>query len=132
MRLKNSILLATLFAVAAVNVKIVLDTNRAYDLSMTSIKALSNEPEKEGGNSGNNNPESNNEGSGPFFYKHLLGKPKICTLYRNEHITGKIIYSEQEMSGDLGWTSSKVPGLVEKCPDKGNGCTAYSCMQTNK
>ena len=61
---------------------------------------------------------------------HVLDSIKAIKASVDE--IGKIIYSEQEMSGDLGWTSSKVPGLVEKCPDKGNGCTAYSCMQTNK
>ncbi|WP_322932358.1 hypothetical protein VCM39_00615 [Bacteroides sp. CG01] len=139
-KVKSCILLATLFTVAIVNVKIVLDTNHSYDLSMASIRTLSND-EGGDGNAGDNNPEnsnpednnpeSNNEGSGRFFYKHLLGQPKKCTLYRNEHVNGTVTISENSLGGVAGWESTRITGLVEICPNKGGGCTAYSCQQTN-
>lgn len=50
--MRNSILIAVLFVVAAVNVKVVLDMNHSYDLSMVSIETLSDiDPEHGGGGS---------------------------------------------------------------------------------
>lgn len=128
--LKKCVLLAALLAVAIVNVKIVLDTNHSYDVSMVSIRTLSNN-EGGGGNIGDNNPESNNEGSGQFYYKHLLGKPQKCTMYRNVDVNGNVTISDSSYGGNAGWESTKITGLSEVCPDKGDGCTAYSCQQTN-
>lgn len=51
-KMLNGVLLVVLFVVAAVNVKVVLDMNHSYDLSMVSIEALSgNDPENGGGGS---------------------------------------------------------------------------------
>lgn len=123
MKKKVIYVVATLVVVVAVafNVKTVLDSNHAYDLTMASIDALSE----------NGGQESNNEGSGQFFYKHLEGSPVFCTLYRYIHTNGTVVHSETEKSLGVGWTSSKVEGLKEKCPIKGNGCTVYSCQTTN-
>lgn len=113
--------------VTVLNVKTVLDANRSYDLAMTSIDALS---ENGNGESGGDS-ESNDQGSGKFYYKHLEGSPKFCTLYRNVHVSGKIEYTNKEGSLGAGWVSSKVEGLKDNCPNRGEGCTAYSCQTTN-
>ena len=117
-------------AVTVMNVKTVLEANRTYDLAMTSIDALSEDGENSG-DGGSVDQESNDEGSGMFFYKHRTGKPDYCTLYRHTHIDGTVQYSESSTSLGANWTRSKVGGLKEKCPKEGNGCTAYSCRQTN-
>lgn len=75
---------------------------------------------------------SNNEGDGTIFhYDHLLGHPQPCVMYRNVGINGKVAYSNEKLSGSLGWTSVKVTGIIETCPKKGSGCTVYSCQMTN-
>lgn len=35
--------------------------------------------------------ESNNEGSGKFFYKYLLGQPKDCIMYKHVKVDGNIL-----------------------------------------
>lgn len=113
-------------AVTVFNVKTVLDANRTYDLAMTSIDALSEDGEGENGDQ-----ESNNHGSGKFFYEHLQGRPDDCTLYRYINMNGQIIYSKDKLSLGAEWKSSKGKGLKENCPKDGNGCTAYTCQATN-
>lgn len=132
MKKKKVYVLAALvvMAVTVLNVKTVLEANRAYDVAMMSIDALS-ESDDAGNGEQSTDQESNNHGSGKFFYEHLQGSPKYCTLYRNVHANGTIVYTDKkgELSGD--WVSSEVEGLKERCPDKGSGCTAYSCQVTN-
>ena len=112
--------------IAVLNVQLVLNSNRLYKITVASLDAMANDENGE-----NTDQESNNEGSGVFFYKHLQGRPKSCTMYRNTHISGTITYTDEELSADAGWTSVKISGIVELCPDKGNGCTAYTCQFTN-
>lgn len=118
-------------AVTVFNVKTVLDANRTYDLTMTSIDALSENGG--GGNESGESPdqESNNEGSGIFFYEHREGKPAKCRIYRHVHISGSVQYSEDGSSLGLGWKATQVTGLIETCPKDGDGCTVYSCQTTN-
>lgn len=120
-------------AVTVFNVKTVLDANRNYDLAMTSIDALSEDGEGESGESGggSGDQESNEHGSGQFFYEDRKGKPDFCTLFRYIHINGQIVNAEKEQSLSAEWTLIKVEGLKDKCPKEGNGCTAYSCQSTN-
>lgn len=123
MKKKVIYVVATLVVVVAVafNVKTVLDSNHAYDLTMASIDALSE----------NGGQESNNEGSGMFFYQHLEGKPNKCTLYMHVSAAGVVVYSTDEASLGVNWTVNKTTGLEESCPKGGTGCTAYSCQKTN-
>lgn len=123
MKKKVIYVVTTIVVVVAVafNVKKVLESNHDYDLTMASIDALS----ESGGQ------ESNNEGSGIFFYQKLTGDPDFCTLFRYKHLNGEIINSETVLSLDAEWTFSQVEGVKEKCPKKGDGCTVYSCQTTN-
>jgi len=74
----------------------------------------------------------NNEGTGNiYYYQHLLGQPKECTLYKGVDINGKIVYSENEGGFGVGWTVIKISGIKETCPKSGGGCTVYSCQTTN-
>lgn len=119
-------------AVTVFNVKTVLDANRNYDLAMTSIDALSEDGEGEGGNGGESgDQESNNHGSGKFFYEHKLGSPKSCKLYRHVSAYGTVEYSTDKSGFEIGWTSTPVDGVKELCPDNGSGCTVYTCQKTN-
>ena len=111
-------------AVAVFNVITVLEANHVYDLTMTSIDALSENGDGE-------DQESNDHGSGKIFYETLRGKPDNCILYRNVHISGRIVYTEKEASLGGDWVSSKTEGMRDKCPRDGNGCTAYTCQTTN-
>jgi hypothetical protein len=74
--------------------------------------------------------ESNNSGSGIYFYQHKLGEPKECTLYKHVHVNGSVQYGTSASVG-AGWTSVEVEGIKELCPKDGNGCTVYSCHVTN-
>ena len=100
---------AVVSAVALVNVKVALDADSTNEWLASLLTFTENG--EEGG--------SNNEGSGMFFYKHRLGKPDTCKLYQYININGGII------------TSIEVQGIYEVCPLSGNGCTVYSCRQTN-
>ena len=75
--------------------------------------------------------ESNNSGSGKFYYEHLEGRPKECTLYKHYKYDGSFSISESKatMSGDIEVV--KVLGIKETCPRNGSGCTAYSCTLTD-
>lgn len=75
--------------------------------------------------------ESNNQGSGMFFYEHLLGKPDECTLYKHVKANGEVKVSETELNLGTEWTVTSLTGLKEKCPKSGGGCTVYSCRETN-
>lgn len=80
-----------------------------------------------------NEETSNNEGDGSIYhYEHLLGQPQSCVMYRNVGVNGEVSYSNEKLSGSLGWTSVKVTGIIETCPRKGSGCTVYSCQMTYK
>lgn len=109
---------AVVGAVALVNVKVALNANSTNEW-LSSLLTFTE------------NGDSNNEGSGMFFYKHLLGHPKTCTLYKYISINGDVSYSTED--GDLGinYTKIQVQGMYEECPDKGSGCTVYSCQETN-
>lgn len=128
-----------LSAVTALNVKVALDANRSYDLTMASIAAISQEgggkendgKENDGKENGKDDQESNNSGSGIFFYEHLEGRPKECPLYRNVHVDGAVTITEGTMSGAIGWSSTSIKGTKETCPKKGKGCTLFTCRSTN-
>lgn len=115
-------------AVSVLNVTIMLNTERASDTSMTSLAAIGE------GEPGENDEkiESNNKGKGKYFYKHLQGAPKECTLYK--YIKGDTILTLGERCKELkemGYIETRTTGIVELCPNKGNGCTAYSCREPN-
>ena len=54
--------LIALFTVTAINVRTVLDTNHSYDLSMTSIEAISGEGDDNENSSGGINGENDGKG----------------------------------------------------------------------
>ncbi|WP_307757467.1 hypothetical protein [uncultured Mediterranea sp.] len=114
-------------AVALVNVKVALDANEANELLMQTVLTFT----ENGGTESGGGTESNNNGGNPFFYEHRLGEPKTCTLYKYISVNGNIIISTNG-NEQLGaeYTKISLDGLYEKCPDKGNGCTVYSCRQT--
>ncbi len=110
--------------VALVNVKVVLDANRTNDLVETTLETF-------GQNTGGGQ-ESNNHGSGKFYYEHLRGRPEKCTIYRHVAANGTIIdTTDKNFNPGFNFTSYKIEGMMEVCPDDGNGCTVYSCQQTN-
>ena len=56
-----------------------------------------------------NEETSNNEGDGSIYhYEHLLGQPQSCVMYRNVGVNGEVSYSNEKLSGSLGWTSEKT------------------------
>lgn len=122
MKKKVIYVVATLVVVVAVafNVKTVLDSNHAYDLTMASIDALS----ESGGQ------ESNNEGSEPF-YNYLQGQPEKCTVYKHISPAGDVVYSTNGAALGSGWTTEKIVGFENKCSNYGTGCTPYSCRTLN-
>lgn len=76
--------------------------------------------------------ESNNNGEGnQYYYEHLLGRPKECTLYKAVDASGDIQYGSDESGFEVGWTVTKIDGIKETCPDRGSGCTVYSCRVTD-
>ncbi|WP_026472935.1 hypothetical protein [Alkaliflexus imshenetskii] len=77
--------------------------------------------------------ELNNSNYGGLFnYPDLAGSPQFCTLYAKYDASGRIVQtSETKLEAQGGFTISLVTGVKEKCPKKGNGCTVYSCRQTN-
>lgn len=76
--------------------------------------------------------ESNNEGSGKFFYKHLLGQPKDCIMYKHVKVDGSVKYTGEEVDLGAEWSVSRIDGVKEKCPKKGDGCTVYECSSTKE
>ena len=85
-----------------------------------------------GSGSGTDSGGSNNSGSGNiYYYKHLLGAPKSCTLYKAVNSNGQIDYSGDGVGYGVGWTVTKVSGTEESCPKSGGGCTVFSCHVTN-
>lgn len=115
-------------AVALVNVKVALETNETTKLLMTTLVTFSESGETGTGSGGT---ESNNNGGNPFFYEHLKGRPKTCTLYKYIGVNGDVIISTED-KGELGfeYTKISIQGMYDSCPDKGEGCTVYSCRQT--
>ncbi len=77
------------------------------------------------------NQESNNSGSGKFYYEHLEGRPKECLLYKHFKLDGSFTVNESSatMAGDV--EVKQVKGIKETCPRKGSGCTVYSCTLTD-
>lgn len=109
-------------AVSLVNVKVVLDANRANDLMETTLVTFS---EDTGGGQ-----ESNNHGSGMFFYEHLRGTPEGCTLYKYRAIDGSIHNSPEEaLKIGASYTMITIEGAQDLCKKEGNGCTLYTCRQ---
>lgn len=74
--------------------------------------------------------ESNNQGSGKFYYEHLLGKPKDCQQYKHVKIDGSVKITEDGGSLGAEWTATPISGIKELCPSSGKGCTVYSCAST--
>lgn len=113
---------AVVSAVALVNVKVALDADSTNEWLASLLTFTENGEEG----------SSNNEGSGMFFYKHRLGKPDTCKLYQYININGGIITSESDdLKLGAGYERIEVQGIYEVCPLSGNGCTVYSCRQTN-
>ena len=105
-------------AVAAFNVSINVQNNQLSPLALANMEALAQ--------------ESNNAGNGnSSYYTHLLGRPKECTLYLAFDANGNLVYSgeEKKASGGVSWTYTSQKGIKELCPNKGAGCTVYSCRQ---
>lgn len=111
--------------VTVMNLNLIQKTDKVFYVTLKSLQTISQDE------NGNNSQESNNNGSGLFFYEHLQGSPQECTLYRNVNINGQIEISSSSRDGEIGWTSIKISGIKELCPKKGEGCTVYSCRQTN-
>jgi ABC-type antimicrobial peptide transport system permease subunit len=114
-----SIAIMAISLVAIINVGLNLHKNSvlsALFLSKSNVEAITQ--------------ESNNSGSGIYFYQHRLGKPDDCILYKHVHINGNIEYSTSNISNGIGWTVVQVEGIKELCPKNGNGCTVYSCHVT--
>lgn len=57
--------------IVVLNVEIVLKSNSLYKATVASLDAMADDENGE-----DTDQESNNEGSGKFFYKHRLGKPE--------------------------------------------------------
>lgn len=136
--LKLIVFTVVLCAVSALNVKVVLDTEHSGDLAMTSLAAIGEGNSGEGGSgeggSGESSggQESNNHGSGKFFYEHLSGRPGRCTLYRYIGAGVSFTSTDDKLGANGQYTKTTVSGVEETCPGKnGNGCTVYSCQQTD-
>jgi hypothetical protein len=136
--LKLIVFTAVLCAVSALNVKVVLDIEHFSDLAMTSLAAIGEGNSGEGGSgeggSGESGggQESNNHGSGKFFYEHLSGRPDRCTLYRYIGAGVSFTSTDDKLGANGQYTKTTVSGVEETCPGKnGNGCTVYSCQQTD-
>ena len=57
-----------------------------------------------------------------------MGKPNKCTMYRNVDVNENVTVSGSSLGGTAGWESTKIIGLTEVCPNRGNGCTKYNCQ----
>ena len=127
--MKKTFIKASLLAILGIattfNLHLVLKANKSFKATLESIESIGQNINDE------NNQESNNNGSGIFFYEHRLGVPKTCVLYRNVNVTGYTEISTSSRQGEVGWTSIKIEGIKETCPSKGEGCTVYTCTTTN-
>ena len=117
-----------LIAVTVINVKIVLEVNHTYDLAMTSIDALSEDGEGDGGSL---DQEGTEQDSGGILIKDRKSGPEICSTYRNVSGDGTIIYTEYKMPEIEDWISTKLVGMKDTCPHIGNGCYPYRCHKLN-
>ena len=109
-------------AVALVNVKVVLDANRTNDLVETTLETF-------GQNTGGGQ-ESNNHGSGKFYYEHLIGTPEDCKLYQYRAIDGSMHNTPEEaLKIGASYTKITISGAEDLCKEDGNGCTLYTCQQ---
>lgn len=106
--------------VALFNLKVALDNNQLNELLINNLQTFT----QSGG-------ESNNNGGNPNHYEHLLGRPKACTLYKFVGINGDVHIGGDDSNFGANYTKIEVTGIVELCPDKGTGCTVYSCKETN-
>ena len=115
-------LLLAIAATAAFNVNFNMNkSDKLSSLALANIEALAQS-------------ESNNAGNGnKFYYTHLKGKSKECTLYSAFDANGNFKWSGEDKSfaTSMGWKYSSEKGLKETCPNNGDGCTAYSCQKTN-
>ena len=122
--LELTVLLAVLYVVSALNIKVILYTDHSNDLPMPSLAAIGE------GNSGESG--SNNNGSGKFFYEHLSGRPDRCKLYRYIGAGVSFTSTDDKLGTNGQYTKTTVSGVEEICPGKnGNRCTVYGCQQTN-
>ena len=71
--------LIALFTVTAINVRTVLDTNHSYDLSMTSIEAISGEGDDNENSSGGINGENDGKGDEDISGENKPLDPKCDT-----------------------------------------------------
>ena len=91
------------------------------------VEVLAQSNSNGGGSSGG----SNNSGTGNmYYYSHLEGRPKPCTLYKAVSANGSISFSSENTFG-VGYTVTTVQGIYETCPQSGDGCTVYSCHVTD-
>lgn len=49
-------------------------------------------------------------------------------MYRNVDVNENVTVSGSSLGGTAGWESTKIIGLTEVCPNRGNGCTKYNCQ----
>ncbi len=75
------------------------------------------------------NGSNNNGNCNKFYYEHLQGRPGSCTLETWVDAEGKIYADKNGAGAGVKLSSKKVGGIQETCPDKGSGCTVYSCQQ---
>ncbi|MDR1224138.1 MAG: NVEALA domain-containing protein [Tannerella sp.] len=116
----TSIAIWAIAIVAAINLSLNTRSKNSYKISRANMEALAN---GEG---------SNNSGTGNiYYYEHRLGEPKTCTLHKGVDANGNVQYGSDGGSFGAGWSVVKVSGMVESCPGTGNGCTVYSCHETN-
>lgn len=136
--LELTVLLAVLYVVSALNIKVILYTDHSNDLPMPSLAAIGegNSGESGSGEGGSGESgggqESNNHGSGKFFYEHLSGRPDRCKLYRYIGAGVSFTSTDDKLGTNGQYTKNTVSGVEEICPGKnGNRCTVYGCQQTN-
>lgn len=108
-------------AVALVNVKVVLDANRTNDLVETTLETF-------GQNTGGGQ-ESNEQGSGKFFFESLTPDVKDCPLYKYVSIHGGGSFVSTDPNIDGSYTKIEVRGAENICRESGSGCTLFTCQQ---
>ena len=129
--MKKKIIIASatvLFAVATVFNMNLLQGNSVGDVSLDAIAVMA---QAQGEPTGNGNNNSNM--GGLFNYPNLSGSPQFCTLYAKVDMSGRIVSTSEAPMGQVegGFSVTTVTGVKERCPRKGDGCTVYSCTQTN-
>jgi hypothetical protein len=114
-----SIAALALLTITGINVHLnKIGASKYSDVTLKNIEALSDEG-------------SNNQGYGnTFYYKHLIGKPDPCTLYKYRRADGSVYITSSSAGGSGEVLTETIEGMRGLCPKPGDGCTAISCRQT--